>query len=333
MNEIRFVRRQLLMAGVAAGGLGLTPLAALAQGKYPSRPVRFIVPVSPGGAVDTIARTLGEAVARRLGQPVVVENKVGASGMLATDYVAKAPADGYTLTLSLSTALLINQFLYDKMPYNPQKDLLLLSQVSAAAVVLVVHPSVPATDMRSLLAWCKANKGKVSYGSWGVGSYAHLGGTYMSKTLDADMTHVAYKGEAPMMQDLLGGQLQFCFTSALNAKPFLDAGRIKAIGVTGNARMPVLPHVPTIHEQGVTDPAYLVTGWIAMAAPAGLPKDVVDTFSAALQEAARDPAVQDRLTGAGFVPVFSNPADFAKTYVADMAVWKNLVEMAGAKLD
>jgi tripartite-type tricarboxylate transporter receptor subunit TctC len=264
---------------------------------------------------------------------VLVENKVGASGMLATDFVAKSAPDGYTLTLSLSTALLINQFLYNKMPYNPQKDLLLLSQVSAAAVVLVVNPSVPATDMPSLLAWCKANKGKVSYGSWGVGSYAHLGGAYMSKALDADMTHVAYKGEAPMMQDLLGGQLQFCFTSALNAKPFLDAGRIKSIGVTGNARMPVLPNVPTIHEQAVKDPAYLVTGWIAIAAPAGVPKDVVDTFYAALQEASKEPAVQERLNAAGFVSVFNNPVDFAKVYVADMAVWKNLVETAGAKLE
>src|SRR5690606_9470773 len=160
-------------------------------------------------------------------------NKVGASGMLATDYVAKSAPDGYTVTFSLSTALLINQFLYTRMPYNPQTDLLMLSQIASAAVVLVVHQSVPASDMKSLLAWVKANKGKVSYGSWGVGSYAHLGGAYMSKVTDSDMVHAPYKGEAPMMQDLLGGQLQVCFTSALNAKPHIESGRIKAIGVTG----------------------------------------------------------------------------------------------------
>ena len=252
--------------------------------------------------------------------------------MLATDYVAKSPADGYTLTFSLSTALLINQFLYSKMPYNPQTDLLMLSEIASAAVVLVAHESVPATDMKSLLAWVKANKGKVSYGSWGTGSYAHLGGAYMSKVTDSEMTHIAYKGEAPMMQDMLGGRLQFCFTSALNAKQHIESGRIKAIGVTGKSRMQVLPNVPTIHEQGVQDDAYLVTGWLGMAAPRNLPAAVTDTLYQALKEAGRDPMVRERLAAAGFLPVFSSPSEFEKSYKADMTVWKNLVDIAGAQL-
>lgn len=329
MNSFHRIRRQFMLTGLISS----VGVSAQAQGKFPSKPVRFIVPVNAGGATDILARAVAEAASKRLGQPVIVENKPGASGMLGTDYVAKAKPDGYTLAMSLSTALLINQFLYSKMPYSPQKDLLLLSEIASAAVVLVVHPSVPANDMKSLLAWIKANKGKVSYGSWGVGSYAHLGGAYMSKTLDADMSHIAYKGEAPMMQELLGGQLQLCFTSAQNAKQFIDAGRIKTIGVTGKSRMQILPSVPTIYEQGVQDEAYLVTGWIGMAAPANTPKLVVDAISAALQEVAKDPVVQERITGAGFVPRFSGPEEFSKSYAKDMPVWKRLVEVAGAKLE
>lgn len=269
------ITRRTVLQGLAAVGGGCLPGAgAIAQaGKaaWPARPIRVVVPFNAGGATDIIARTLGEALAQRVGQPVVIDNKGGAAGILGTDNVAKSPADGHTLLVSLSTSMLINQFLYAKLPYNPQKDLELITQIAAAPVTLVVHPSVPAGNMKELLAYVKAHKGKLSYGSWGVGSYAHLGGAYMSKTMDADMIHSAYKGEAPMIQDLLGGQLQLCFSSALNTKPFIDAGRLKAIGVTGRERMEILPQLPTIHEQGVQDDAYSIAGWVAMGAPAGTP--------------------------------------------------------------
>ena len=169
-------RRQLMLAAAAAAGTSLVGLPVWAKAAYPSKPIRFIVPFNPGGATDIVARVLGEAMSKKLGQPIVVENKAGASGMLGTDQVAKSAPDGYNVVLSLSTSLLINQFLYSKMAYNPQKDLLMLSELASAPVTLVVHPSVPANNMQELLAWVKANKSKVSYGSWGVGSYAHLGG-------------------------------------------------------------------------------------------------------------------------------------------------------------
>ena len=231
-------RRDMLQGLAAIGGASLLDGSALAQAArpaWPSKPIRLVVPFNAGGATDIIARTVGEVLARRTGQPVVVDNKGGAAGILGTDAVAKAQPDGHTLLLSLSTSMLINQFLYTKLPYNPQKDLALVSQIAAAPVTLVVHPSVPAGNMKELLAYVKAHKGKLSYGSWGVGSYAHLAGAYMSKTMGADMTHSAYKGEAPMIQDLIGGQLQLCFSSALNTKPFIESGRLKAIGVTGAA--------------------------------------------------------------------------------------------------
>ncbi|HQS20883.1 MULTISPECIES: tripartite tricarboxylate transporter substrate binding protein [unclassified Acidovorax] len=335
MNLSPIKRRSVLQGMAALGSTGLlgTALAQTGKAAWPTKPIRLVVPFNAGGATDIIARTVGEALSKRIGQPVVVDNKGGAAGILGTDAVAKAPADGHTLLLTLSTSMLINQFLYTKLPYNPQKDLALITQVAAAPVTLVVHPSVPANNMKELLAYVKAQKGKLSYGSWGTGSYAHLAGAYMSKTTDSDMVHVAYKGEAPMIQELIGGQLQLCFSSALNTKPFIDSGRVKAIGVTGKQRMDILPKVPTIFEQGVQDDAYSIFGWVAMGAPAGIPKEIVDQLSAHLREVAKDPKVVERIAAAGFLPMMNSPQEFQQNYQRDMPIWKALVEAAGARLD
>ena len=335
MNLSPIKRRSVLQGMAALGSTGLlgTALAQTGKAAWPTKPIRLVVPFNAGGATDIIARTVGEALSKRIGQPVVVDNKGGAAGILGTDAVAKAPADGHTLLLTLSTSMLINQFLYTKLPYNPQKDLALITQVAAAPVTLVVHPSVPANNMKELLAYVKAQKGKLSYGSWGTGSYAHLAGAHMSKTTDSDMVHVAYKGEAPMIQELIGGQLQLCFSSALNTKPFIDSGRVKAIGVTGKQRMDILPKVPTIFEQGVQDDAYSIFGWVAMGAPAGIPKDIVDQLSAHLREVAKDPKVVERIAAAGFLPMMNSPQEFQQNYQRDMPIWKALVEAAGARLD
>ena len=335
MNLSPIKRRSVLQGMAALGSTGLlgTALAQTGKAAWPTKPIRLVVPFNAGGATDIIARTVGEALSKRIGQPVVVDNKGGAAGILGTDAVAKAPADGHTLLLSLSTSMLINQFLYTKLPYNPQKDLALVTQIAAAPVTLVVHPSVPANNMKELLAYAKSHKGKLSYGSWGTGSYAHLAGAYMSKSMDADMVHVAYKGEAPMIQELIGGQLQLCFSSALNTKPFIDAGRVKAIGVTGTQRMDILPKVPTIFEQGVQDDAYSIFGWVAVGAPAGTPKDVIDQLYAHLREVAKDPKVLERISGAGFLPLMNSPQEFQQNYQRDLPIWKHLVEAAGARLD
>ncbi len=335
MNFSQMNRRRMLQGMAAWGGSGVlgTALAQPAKSPWPTKAIRLVVPFNAGGATDIIARTLGEALAKRIGQPVVVDNKGGAAGILGTDAVAKAPPDGHTLLVTLSTSMLINQFLYTKLPYNPQKDLALVSQIAAAPVTLVVHPSVPANNMKDLLAYVKANKGKLSYGSWGTGSYAHLGGAYMSKTMDADMVHVAYKGEAPMIQELIGGQLQMCFSSALNTRPFIESGRVKAIGVTGKQRMDILPKVPTIFEQGVQDDAYSIFGWLAMGAPAGTPRDIVEQLHGHLREIAKDPKMMERIAGAGFMSMMNSPQEFQQNYQRDMPIWKALVETAGARLD
>lgn len=335
MNVSRMNRRNVLQGLAALGGGSLLGPAMAQAGKaaWPTKPIRLVVPFNAGGATDIIARAVGEALAKRIGQPVVVDNKGGAAGILGTDAVAKAPGDGHTLLLSLSTSMLINQFLYTKLPYNPQKDLALVSQVAAAPVTLVVHPSVPANNMKELLAYVKANKGKLSYGSWGTGSYAHLAGAYMSKTMDADMVHVAYKGEAPMIQELIGGQLQLCFSSALNTKPFIDSGRLKAIGVTGRPRMDILPKLPSIYEQGVQDDAYAIFGWLAIGAPAGTPKETVEQLYGHLREIAKEPKLLERIAGAGFMPMMNSPQEFQQNYQRDMPIWKALVEAADARLE
>jgi tripartite-type tricarboxylate transporter receptor subunit TctC len=316
---------------LASGALGFG-LPARAQ-SFPSKTIQIVVPFPAGGATDTVARLLAEKMATRLGQSVIVDNKGGAAGILGTDTVAKAPPDGHTLSVSLSTNLLINQFLFKKLPYNPQRDLALVSQIALAPIVLLVHPSVPAGTGPELLKYIAANKGKLSYGSWGIGSAGHLSLAFMSQSQDAGMSHVPYKGEAPMMQDLIGGQIQMAFASAQQAKPFVDAGKLKVIGVTGEQRMSVLPNVPTLLEQGLTDDVYRVTGWVAMAAPAATPKAVVQRLADEVRAACEQPDVRAKIASFGFTAVARGPEEFAAAYRKDLPVWERLVKVTGATLD
>jgi tripartite-type tricarboxylate transporter receptor subunit TctC len=319
----------------AALGLGVGPglgLPAHAQA-FPDKTIQIVVPFPAGGATDAVARLLAEKMAQRLGKAVIVDNKAGAAGVLGTDIVAKAPADGHTLSVSLTTNLLTNQFLFKKLPYDPQRDLTLVSQIALGPIVLLVHPGVPASTGPELLQYIAANKGKLSYGSWGIGSAGHLSGAFMSQSQKADMSHVPYKGEAPMVQDLIGGQIQMAFASALQAKPFVDAGKLKAIGITGEQRMSVLPHVPTLVEQGLTDDVYRITGWVAMAAPGATPKAVVQRLADEVRAACEQPDVRAKIAALGFTPVARGPQEFAAAYRKDLPVWERLVKVSGATLD
>jgi tripartite-type tricarboxylate transporter receptor subunit TctC len=326
-----FPTRRTYLGILAASALCLSPTAHAQT--YPTKLIRIIVPFPAGGATDTVARLLAEKMGPRLGQTIIVENKGGAAGILGTDMVVKAPADGHTLTVSLSTNLLTNQFLFKSLPYNPQRDLALVSQIAVAPIVLLVHPSVPASTGPELLKYIAANKGKVSYGSWGVGSAGHLSSAHLSKSQNAEMSHVAYKGEAPMITDLIGGQIQMAFASAQQAKSFVDAGKLKAIGVTGEQRMSVLPNVPPLVEQGLKDDVFRVTGWVAMAAPAATPQAVVQRLADEVRAACELPDVRARITALGFTPVARGPEEFAAAYKKDLPVWERLVKQSGATLD
>lgn len=331
MNPNFLNRRTWLCA--AASVLALSAGTAAQAQTFPGKPIRLVVPFPPGGATDILARMLGEKLAVAFKQPVVIENKAGAAGIIGTDAVAKAPPDGHTLVLSLSNSLLTNQFLYTKLPYDTQRDLALVYQIATAPLVLVVHPSVPANTGPELLQYVKANKGKLAYGSYGTGAYPHLAGSHMSLTQQADMNHIPYKGEAPMMQELIGGQIQMAYASALQAKPHLEAGKVKAIGVTGERRMSTLPNVPTLAEQGLKDEAYRVTGWLALAAPAGTPKAVIDRIAAEVRAATRQPDVQARIAAMGFEARDSSPEAFAAVYKQELPVWERLIKQSGARLE
>ncbi|MET0542326.1 MAG: tripartite tricarboxylate transporter substrate binding protein [Variovorax sp.] len=317
-----------------AAGTAATLLLPTAHAQaWPSRPIRIVVPYPPGGATDNIGRIVGDKLTARLGQPVIVDNKGGAGGIVGTDAVAKAAPDGYTLLVALTTSMLTNQFLYESLPYNPQRDLALVSQIAVAPVTLAVHPSIPASTMPELMKYIAANKGKLSYGSWGNGSYAHMAGAHMSQVTDADMAHAAYKGEAAMIQDLIGGQIQMAFASALNSKPHADTGKLKLIGVTGTKRMPILPTTPTIAEQGLTDEVYQVVGFIGMGAPAKTPREIVQRLSSEVQSIFEAPDIAQRVATMGFSVSAGTPEAFAASYKRDLPVWGRMVKASGARLD
>src|SRR5262245_7982698 len=326
-----FLVRGLSAFALAAATLG-AGVTAHAQ-SYPSKPIRIVVPFAPGGATDILARLLAEKMSPRLGQPIIVDNKAGAAGIIGTDAVAKAAPDGYTLVLSLSNSLLTNQFLHEKLPYDVQRDFVLVSQIATAPLLLVVHPSVTANTGPELLQYVSRNKGKLSYGSYGIGAYPHVAGAHMSENQKADMTHVAYKGEAPMMLDLISGRIQVAYASALQAKPHVEAGKIKPIGVTGEHRIAILPGVPTLMEQGLKDEAYRVTGWLAVAAPAGTPKPVVQRIADELRAACELPDVKARVAAMGFELKASTPEEFAATYKRELPVWARLIKQSGVKLE
>ena len=326
-------RRAWLGAAALALAAGSGPAAFAQAAPYPSKPIKVVVPFAAGGATDVLARVLAEKMAVGLGQPMVIDNKPGAAGIIGTDAVAKAAPDGYTLLLALSNSMLTNQFLYTKLPYSPEKDIAPIYQIAIAPLVLVAHPSVPASTGPELLKYVVANKGKVAYGSYGTGAYPHLAGAYMSQSQNADMSHVAYRGEAPMVQDLLGGQIQIAFASALQVKPHLEAGKLKAIGVSGERRMGTLPNVPTLAEQGLNDEAYRVAGWLAFGAPAGTPPAILERIAAEVRKATEMPDVAQRIAAMGFDVQASSPALFAAAMNKERPVWERLIKASGAKLD
>ncbi len=326
-------RRSWLGAAALATATACTGTAAWAQAAYPNKPIKVVVPFAPGGATDVLARVLAEKMAVGLGQPMVIDNKPGAAGIIGTDAVAKAAPDGYTLLLALSNSMLTNQFLYTKLPYSPEKDIAPIYQIAIAPLVLVAHPSVPVATGPELLKYIAANKGKVAYGSYGTGAYPHLAGAYMSQSQNTDMSHVAYRGEAPMVQDLLGGQIQIAFASALQVKAHIDAGKLKAIGVSGERRMGTLPNVPTLGEQGLNDEAYRVAGWLAFGAPAGTPPAILERVAAEVRKATEHPDVTQRITAMGFDVQKSSPALFTAAMNKERPVWERLIKASGAKLD
>ena len=326
-------RRHLLALAAATAAAG--PLGARAQAApagFATRPVRVVVPFAAGGATDVIARILGERMAQRFGQSVVVDNKPGAAGLIAGEMVAKAPPDGMTALLGTTSSMLTNKYLYKKTPYDPLTDLTPLVRVCLASIALVVTADTPAQNLRDFMAWIRSQKGKLTYGSYGIGSHGQLACTTLSEVAGADMTHVAYKGEAPMVQDLLGGQIKIGMGSLLSLKAHVDAGKLRALAVTGPRRVPLLPEVPTFTEAGYPQDALSIVGWLAIAGPKAMPADVARQWALAANHAVASREGLARIIAAGFVPVDDDtPEKFARLWAQEAPVWGRLLQAAGVQ--
>ena len=315
--------------GVAA--LALIAPAAHAQG-FPDKPISLVVPFPPGGPTDAMARTLAAELRDKLSQPMVVENRAGAGGNIGAEYVARAAADGQTLLFGTSGPLAINASLYRKINYNPVKSFAPVIQIGHLPNILVVHPSVPANNVKELVAYAKANPGKLSYASSGNGASSHLAGVMFNSTTGVDLLHIPYKGTGPALNDLLGGQVSMSFTDVLTALPYVKSGKLRALGVTTAARSQALPDVPTVAEQGYK--GFDVSVFFGIVAPADTPPDRIAKLNAAFAEVVASPKVKELFAQQGLEAAPStSPQQLAKFIPAQMAMWASVVKQSGAQLD
>ena len=304
------------------------PAIVLAQ-TYPTKPVKLVVPYAAGGGVDTVARALAQELSGGLGQPVVVENRPGANSLIGTDYVAKQAADGYTLLITVGSHYAL-PFLARNVPYDTVKDFTPITIVAKAPQALVVNATVPVKTAKELVEYVRANKGKISYGTSGAGTSQHLGGESLNAMAGLDMVHVPYKGGAPALNDVVGGQIPVAILILSNVLPHVKSGKLRAIGVIEASRAEAAPEVPTVAEGGV--PGFSVPDtWIGIIGPAGLPPAVVERINAELQKAANNAAVRTRLDAAGFEVNLVAPDEFARQAPRTVESYRKIISAAGIK--
>jgi len=320
--------RFALAAFVLALGSSFSP-PAQSQDAYPSKPITLIVPQAAGGANDTIARIFAQKFAETLGQPVVIENRVGAGGNIGTVAAAKAPKDGYTLLLTVNSAHVINPFLYKNVGFDPIKDFEPVSLVATAGYVLVAEPSFPARNVKELIDHVKAKPG-MAYASAGNGTLNHLLAEMLKLQAGLDMQHIPYKSAAASVQDVVGGRVPVSFQSVPSALGFVKSGKLKVLGVANEKRVPALPDVPTIGE---TLPGYGSTPWYGLFAPAGTPKAIVAKLHDATLKALANKDVQDKLVAQGCEAATSTPEQFVTAIRTEMPQWQKIVKQSGAAID
>jgi tripartite-type tricarboxylate transporter receptor subunit TctC len=324
--------RKSLRLAVGAAALPLMLGIATAQ-TYPARPVHMVIPFTAGGPTDIVGRIMGTKMGELLGQQFVVEDKAGAGGNIGADAVAKAPPDGYTVLMATVSTHAINPGLYKNMPYDPIRDFAPVGRVGVTPTLLIVNPSIPATDVKSLVALIKKNPDKFSYGSSGVGSILHLcGEEFKAMAGGLDIVHVPYKGSAPMDTDLMGGHIAMAFDPTPTSLPLVQSGKVRAIGAGMATRLQAVPDLPTLREQGLKD--FECYTWNAILAPAGTPQPIVDRLNAAINGALADPAVFDSLQKAGIDPTpGSTPQQTATFIKAELAKWSPIIKASGAQVD
>jgi len=322
-------KRKLVAVLLAAMAIVLPAHVVLAQGAYPERPVRFLVGYAPGGPVDIIGRILGDKLAERWGQPVVVENITGAAGNIAGDRVAKAAPDGYTLLVATNPLLSVNPSLYSKMPFDPLKDLAPITLAVYSPNLFVVPNDVPAKSVQELVAYARANPGKLSYGSSGAGTTQHLAGELLKATAKVDIQHVPYRGASAVITDLLGGRLTMFIGSIAPLLPLVREGKLRALAVTSAKRFEAVPDLPTMVELGY--PGFVSTLAIGLMAPAGTPPAIIAKIHEDAVKVLSMPDVQKRLKDIGMEVIASSPAEFTATIAAETPVWAKVIKDADIK--
>ena len=316
---------------LAALALALATAGALAQ-PYPAKPIRVVVPNPAGGFYDLIARTVGQKVGESIGQPMVVENRVGAGGSLGTEFTAKSPPDGYTIMVGGIGPHGIAPSLYSKLPYDPVKDFAPIILVATTPNILVVHPSSPFQSVQDIVAVARQKPGGVSYASNGNGTSQHLSAEMLATTMGLKLNHVPFKGSAPAVTAMLGGQVDFAFAVAPDALPHVKAGKLRALAVTGSKRAGPLPEVPTMVEGGV--PGYEATAWFGYLAPAGTSREIIDRLNAEIAKALESSDVRDRLAPGGLSELpGGTPERFGDFVKSEIAKWSKVVKESGAKID
>ncbi|ARU06581.1 ABC transporter substrate-binding protein [Comamonas serinivorans] len=325
--------KTLWAACILACGAWSTAQAQTDAAQYPNRTITMVVPAAAGGATDVVARVMAEQLGKRLGQTVVVDNKTGASGMLGTQAVARAAPDGYTVLLAYSTPVFYTHHIFPKMAYDIKKDFAFVSQVAATSLMVLVNEKVPAKNMKEFIAWAQANKGKVNYGSYGQGSAGHLMSAYLNESRKLGMTHVAYKSEAPFVQDLAGGVVPWGMGTLAAGQGMIKSGRMRPIAILGPKRLQELPNVPTMAEQGFADPEFNTVAWFTLLAPANTPKPILDRLEKESVEVVNSTAMKARLQVLGLEPVKGGSAQFHKDFNAADPLIEKLVKISGAKAE
>lgn len=323
MGRIPLVPAALMLAAVFSG-------AALAQ-SYPAKPVRIIIPFPPGQATDVIGRLVSQKLGESLGKQFVIENKPGANGVIAIEGVVQSAADGYTLLVTASGSLVINPSLYSKLPYDPLKDLAPIALLGLVPLVIVAHPSLPASSIPQLVALAKSKPGALSYASSGPGSAQHLAMELFKWRTSLDILHVPYKGSPPAVSDLVGGQIPLMFDTIASSLPFIKSGRLKALAVALGSRSGVLPSVPTMDEAGVK--GFQVAGWAGLLAPAKTPPAIIQQLNTEVLRILGEPELKEKIVTLGMEPANTTPDEFAAFMKSETAKWAQAVKLAKVRLD
>ena len=327
-------RRSRSAIGIGAAMLALLaaapqPAAAQATAAWPTKTIRLVSPFNPGGAIDVLNRVIAEKLSQRLGQQVYVDAIPGASTIKGADVVAKAAPDGYTFMITTMSTHVNNTVLFSKLPFDTARDFAPITQVSLGSVLLTAPANAPYSDLKGFVAWAKVHGKPVNYGSWGIGSSGNVYGEILAKDYGLSLTHVPYKGELPAITDVLGGNLDVTFASPVGAKPQVQAGKLKAIGMTGPARSAAMPEVATFAEQGFK--GFELPIWVAAYAPAGTPKAIVDRLQKELAAIIRLPDVMPKMVDQGQTPLGNTPEEFAAAFARDAPKWVEYIKASGAK--